>query len=162
MRPSVTKRVLAIGFSLCIAMILTILPLPNWAIWLRPQWVMLVMIYWCLTLPDRISVGLAWAMGLLLDVLLGTLLGQHALALAVVAYFIVKFHPRIRLYPIWQKTIIVFILSLVYLSLIYWVQGLIGIIPNNWELWLPAITSALLWPLVFIILRDFRKKYNVI
>lgn len=161
MRASLPRRIFVIGLTLCLAMMLTILPLPSWATWLRPQWVMLVMIYWCLALPERISVGMAWVVGLFLDVLQGTLLGQHALALAVVAYFIVKFHPRIRLYPIWQKTFIVFFLSLVYLALLFWVQGLMGILPNTLEFWSPAITSSLLFPWVFIILRDLRRKFNV-
>jgi rod shape-determining protein MreD len=161
MRSIILRRVIVIGLSIIIAMMLTILPLPDWAIWLRPQWVLLVMVYWCLALPERISVGIAWVIGLLLDVLLGTLLGQHALSLAVVAYFIVKFHPRIRLYPIWQKTLIVFMLSLIYLALLFWVQGLLGVLPNSWQFWLPALTSTLLWPWVFIILRDLRRKFNV-
>jgi rod shape-determining protein MreD len=161
MRSIILRRIIVIGLSIIVAMMLTILPLPDWAIWLRPQWVLLVMVYWCLALPERISVGIAWVIGLLLDVLLGTLLGQHALSLAVVAYFIVKFHPRIRLYPIWQKTLVVFMLSLIYSALLFWVQGLLGVLPNSWQFWLPALTSALLWPWVFIILRDLRRKFNV-
>jgi rod shape-determining protein MreD len=161
MRASFGRRMFIISLTVCIAMMLTILPLPNWSIWLRPEWVMLVVVYWCLAIPERMSVGIAWGVGLLLDILEGTLLGQHALALAVVAYFIVKFHPRIRLFPIWQKTFIVFVLSLVYLGLLYWIQGMMGVLPNTWEYWLPAITTALLWPWVFIILRDLRRKFNV-
>lgn len=161
MRAGITRRLFVVSITLCLAMMLTILPLPSWAVWLRPQWVLMVIIYWCLAIPDKVSVGIAWGIGLLMDVLLGTLLGQHALAMAVVAYFIVKFHPRIRLFPIWQKTFIVFFLSLIYLGLIYWVQGLLGVLPRTWEFWSPAITSALLWPWVFIILRDFRRKFNV-
>lgn len=161
MRPSFVRRTFIIGVSLIVAMMLTILPLPEWAVWLRPQWVLLVVLYWCLALPERMSVGIAWFVGLLLDVLLGTLLGQHALALAVAAYFVVKFHPRIRLFPIWQKTLIIFFLSLIYLSLLYWVQGLMGILPKRWDFWMPALTSALLWPWVFIILRDLRRRFNV-
>lgn len=161
MRQSISRRIFIITFTLCLAMMLTILPLPNWSIWLRPQWVLLVVIYWCLAVPERISVGVAWCIGLLLDVLQGTLLGQHALALAVVAYFTVKFHPRIRLFPIWQKTVIVFFLSLIYMGLLYWVQGVMGVLPSAWEFWIPAVTSAILWPWVFIILRDLRRKFNV-
>jgi rod shape-determining protein MreD len=161
MRASISRGVFIISLTLCVAMMLTILPLPSWAVWLRPQWVMLVVIYWCLALPERVSVGIAWLIGLFLDVLQGTLLGQHALALAVVAYFIVKFHPRIRLYPVWQKTLIVFFLSLIYLALLYWVQGLMGVLPKAWEAWYPALTSTLLWPWVFIILRDLRRRFNI-
>lgn len=161
MRASLPKILSVVSVTVLIAMMLTILPLPDWAIWLRPEWVMLVMIYWCLAIPERFSVGVAWIIGLLLDILQGTLLGQHALALSVVAYFIVKFHPRLRLYPIWHKTLIVFLLSLVYLALLYWVQGLMGILPRSWEAWSPAMTSALLWPWIFIVLRDLRRKFNV-
>lgn len=161
MQASLTFRVMVISFTLCLALILTILPLPNWAFWLRPEWVMLVLIYWCLALPERISVGIAWFLGLLMDVLQGTLLGQHALALAVVAYFIVKFHPRIRLFPIWQKSLIVFFLSVIYLALIYWVQGMMGVTPKTWEYWLPALTTTLLWPWVFFIMRDLRRRFNI-
>jgi rod shape-determining protein MreD len=161
MRASLACRIAVIGLTLCVALMLTILPLPSWATWFRPLWVMLVIIYWCLALPEQISIGVAWAIGLLLDILQGTLLGQNALALTVVAYFVVKFHPRIRLYPLWQKTLIVFFLSVIYLALLFWVQGLMGILPNSWEFWSPAMTSSLLWPWVFIILRDFRRKFHV-
>lgn len=160
-RSSFFQSIFTIGISILLAMMLSILPLPDWAIWLRPQWVVLVVIYWCLALPERVSVGIAWMIGLLMDVLLGTLLGQHAFALVVVAYIVVKFHPRIRLYPLWQKTLLVFVLLLVYLSLIFWVQGLLGVLPTTWEFWLTAVTSALLWPWVFIILRDMRRRFNV-
>lgn len=160
-RANFFQSIIIIGFSILLAMMLSILPLPEWAIWLRPQWVMLVIIYWCLALPERISIGVAWLIGLLLDVLLGTLLGQHAIALAVVAYIVVKFHPRIRLYPLWQQTLLIFILLLVYLSIIFWVQGLLGVLPSTWEFWLTALTSSLLWPWVFIILRDLRRRFNV-
>lgn len=160
-RSSFFQSILVITLSILLAMMLSILPLPDWAIWIRPQWVVLVVIYWCLAIPERVSVGFAWLIGLLLDVLLGTLLGQHAFAMAVVAYFVVKFHPRIRLYPLWQKTLLVFVLLLVYLALIFWVQGLIGVMPTTWEFWLPAVTSSLLWPWVFIVLRDLRRRFNV-
>ncbi len=64
-----------IVLSLLIALVLTLLPLPPWAAPYRPDWVALALIYWCLALPERVSVGIGWSMGLLLDGLSGTLLG---------------------------------------------------------------------------------------
>ena len=63
-----------------IALLLTVIPLPDWARYLRPDWVGLVLIYWCMALPERVGVTTGWFMGLLVDLLTGTVLGQHALS----------------------------------------------------------------------------------
>jgi len=72
------KTFFVIGISLLMSLVLTILPLPAWASWWRPQWVFLVLIFWMLTLPYRVGLGVAWIMGLIVDLLLGTTLGLHA------------------------------------------------------------------------------------
>ena len=74
------------------ALMLAIAPMPDWALPFRPDWVTLTLIYWVMILPHTYSVGSAWLIGLVLDVAQGTLLGQHALALSLVAYVTVKFH----------------------------------------------------------------------
>ena len=70
---------LIIVVTLCIAMLLMILPMPEWARPFRPQWVTLTLIYWAIALPHRVGVGSGFLAGIALDVLTGTLLGQHAL-----------------------------------------------------------------------------------
>ena len=77
---------LVIVVTLCIAMLLTILPMPDWARPFRPQWVTLVLLYWAIALPHRIGVGSGFLVGIVLDVLTGTLLGQHALGLTIVTF----------------------------------------------------------------------------
>ncbi|MDP2388977.1 MAG: rod shape-determining protein MreD, partial [Acidobacteriota bacterium] len=72
----------AVAISLVVAFALTSVPLPEWAHPWRPAWVAIVVIYWCLAIPERIGVLFAWSMGLLLDVMHGAILGQHALGLA--------------------------------------------------------------------------------
>ncbi len=76
---------IVIILTLLMALILTILPLPDWAQMLRPQWYTLVLIYWVLALPLRVGVGIGWLVGIQVDVMTGTLLGQHALSLALIA-----------------------------------------------------------------------------
>src|SRR5678810_31881 len=77
------------------ALILTLLPMPEWAVWIRPAWVLLVLIYWNMIAPEQISLGTAWMLGILLDVLTGSLLGEHAFALTIASYFVVKMHARL-------------------------------------------------------------------
>jgi rod shape-determining protein MreD len=84
----------AIVASFVVAFMLTAMPLPDWAIAWRPAWVALVLAYWCLALPQSIGVLSAWIIGLLLDVMHGSLLGQHAFGLAVVAYVVVIYHQQ--------------------------------------------------------------------
>ena len=147
--------------SLLIAFLLTALPLPNWANHWRPAWVALVLIYWCMALPCRIGIGIAWCSGLMLDVQQGALLGQNALGLALIAYFIIQTHKRFRIFPLVQQSCLIGFIIIFYLLISSWVRGIMGIPPQTWTYWMPAFTSMILWPWVFVILRDTRRKYNV-
>jgi len=147
--------------SLLIAFLLTALPLPHWADDWRPAWVAMVLIYWCMALPERIGIGIAWCMGLLLDVQQGALLGQNALGLALIAYFVIQIHKRFRLFPLVQQSCLVGFIIIFYLLISSWVTGIMGIPPQTWTYWMPAISSMVLWPWLFVILRDIRRQYNV-
>lgn len=150
--------ILFILLSILIAMMLMMVPLPHWATWLRPMWVPMVIWYWALAIPDRVSVGAAFFTGIVMDILQGTMLGENAFLLTLLTYFISKQYQRIRLFPLWQQMIIIFSSSLVYLSCQYWLQALIKQPPGSRIFWLPAITTALMWPWVFILLRDYRRR----
>src|SRR5262245_17058932 len=103
-----------VPMTFLVAFILTILPMPEWTVWLRPTWILLVVIYWVMMMPHRVNVGTAWLMGIFLDVLNGTLLGEHALAMILVAYLVARMNSRLRMYPLLQQGFIVFILVLLY------------------------------------------------
>ena len=143
------------------ALLLTVVPLPEWARAFRPEFVALVVIYWCLALPSRVNIGVAWIAGLFVDVLTGTLLGQHALALAIVAFVTAKLHKQIRVYPLWQQALTVCTLVALGQLLIVWIKGITGESPQSWTYWAPSVTSALIWPWVFMSLRNIRRKFRV-
>ncbi len=147
--------------SFIVALTLTMLPLPHWAELFRPEWVALALIYWCMALPERVGVGVGWSMGILLDVVKGTLLGQNALALTLIAYLTLRLHQRVRVFPLWQQALFVFILVALDQMLVLWIKGIIGQPPGTWLYWLPSLTSMLLWPWVFLILRDMRRQFQV-
>lgn len=152
---------IAIGSSFLVALMLTALPMPAWAALWRPAWVALVLIYWCMAAPSHTGVVMAWVLGLLLDVLTGTLLGQHALALAVVAFVAHRFHRQVRVLPIWQQSVSVFGLVFLYQALILWITGIQGLPVIASAYWSAPLVSMLLWPWVFIVLRDLRRRYQV-
>lgn len=150
-----------IALSFLVALMLTMLPLPHWAEPGRPEWVAMVLIYWCMAVPQRVGIGVGWVMGLFLDVVNGTLLGQHALALAVVAYLTFSLHQRVRVFPLWQQAFTILLLVALEQMLVLWVKGVIGDDPETWQYWWPSLTSMLLWPWVFLVLRDVRRKFRV-
>ena len=161
MTPSRYRGATTIGASFLVALMLTALPLPQWAEPWRPAWVTLVLIYWCLAVPQRVGVGVGWALGLLLDVMTGTLLGQHALSLSLVAFLALRLHLRVRVLPAWQQGISVFLLVVLDRALSLWVTGIQGMPTEAKAIWAPAATSTLLWPWLFVILRDVRRRYQV-
>ncbi len=155
------RSISVVWTSLGMALLLMILPLPEWARAFRPQWAVLVLIYWCLALPHRISVGTGFVLGLLLDVLTNTLLGQHALGLSLVAYLSVQLHTRIRIFPLWQQTFAILVLLVMEHMLSLWVTAATAAAPAALRYWTIPLVSALLWPWVFVILHNVHRQFKV-
>ncbi len=147
--------------SMIVALMLTSMPLPeivqNW----RPAWALLVLIYWCMALPHRVGIGSGWLFGLCVDVLQGSMLGQHAMGFAVVAFIATTVHQRIRVFPLWQQSLIVGAMLAIEMLLTYLVRGIADISDVGVVYWAPLVASIMLWPWVFIILRDLRRKARV-
>jgi len=143
------------------AMMLTIMPLPDFLQHLRPEWAALVLAYWCMALPHRIGVGTGWIAGLLLDVMTGSLMGQHALSMTIVAYLVINLHQRIRLFPLWQQAIVIWMLLNLYQLLLLWFDGITGQPSKGLTFWLPPISGMILWPGIFLLLRRLRRTHKV-
>jgi rod shape-determining protein MreD len=147
--------------SFLMAIVLAVMPLPLWAEPFRPDWVGLVLIYWCMAAPERVGVGTGWVMGLILDVLYGSILGLHALGKALVAFFTLKLHLKLRMFPRWQQAVAVFALLLINQLLVLWVRGMLGKAPVSISYWTPSIVGMVIWPWLFVILRDVRRRFKV-
>lgn len=150
------SRRLPVFACIIAALMLAIVPLPDWASPYRPDWVALTLIYWSVTLPRGYSVGTAWVLGLVLDIAYGTLLGQHALALAFMTYLTVKFHLQLRVFPLSQMTLTVLALLALYRFILFWINGVAGIYPDAVIYWGPVVTGTLLWPVVSLVFSGIR------
>ena len=150
-----------IFLSFIAAFILSMLPLPQILQTVRPEFVLLVLIYWCIALPSRVGVGIAWLAGLVFDVSTDSLLGQHALTFALVAYLAIQLHQRIRIFPIWQQALTVFIFMMLQGSLTLWISGMLGDAPPLSVFMLPAISTAIFWPITYLLMRQVRRYYQI-
>ena len=162
MSPATYRGRWAIAVTFVSALLLTALPMPeSVAIW-RPAWVALVLVYWCMAAPERVGVVVGWTAGLFLDVMTGTLLGQHALGLSVVAYLAHRTHRRVRVLPLWRQCITIFAFVFLYQVLVLWSNGIRGLPVMTPAYWTSPLVSMLLWPWIFVVLRAIRRRHAVV
>jgi len=147
-----------IYLSLLVALILMILPLPDGVQIYRPNWVALALIYWSMALPKRVGLWFAFFTGIILDTSQGTLLGQHTLALLVVIFLNLNFYQRIRVLVLAQQAVYVFLLLLINQVLVAWVEGILGRPTPLLAYFGAPFVGMLIWPWVFVVLRDIRRK----
>jgi rod shape-determining protein MreD len=147
---------LPVTICIILALVLAIVPMPDRAEPYRPDWVAMTLIYWSMVLPRSYGVGTAWLAGIALDVAQGTLLGQHALALSLIAYMTVKFHLQLRVFPWSQMTAVVLTLLALYQFILFWINGVAGTYAPAVTYWGPVVTGTLLWPLVSLVFSGVR------
>lgn len=154
------KGYMIIFTSLLLALMLGMLPLPHWATWIKPAWILLVLIYWCIALPMQIGLFTAFVIGLLLDVVNASVMGVHALAMVCVCYLAIRFHQQMRVFPLRQQSAVIFLLVSIYQLLLYLTQGMLNQVDHFWVYIFVPFTSSLLWPWLYILLRDVRRKFS--
>lgn len=153
-RPEGTGTLLAA--ALAVAFFLSLLPLPHWLEPLRPYWVALVIVYWSLEVQPPFRLGMAFALGLLLDLLLGSLLGMHALSLVVMVFLVSRFRARMRFFPPWQQALAVLALLVNDRIILLWITALMGEPMPTWQYWLGPLAGMAIWPWVFLLLDRLR------
>ena len=149
-------RLSMVFVTLALAMLLTLVPLPSLIDPLRPYWVALVLIYWCLETQGLVSLGLAFSTGLVLDLLTGSLLGLHALSLTVLVYLVTRFRARIRFFPPWQQALSVFALLVNERIIVLWIMSLRGEPLPALGFWLAPVVGTVIWPWLFLLLDRYR------
>jgi len=140
--------------SLLIGFMLTILPLPAWATWYRPAWMALFIIYWSSRISPTLTLSVAWLSGIIIDALYGTLLGEHAFVLTLIAYLSIRIQSKLSLFPVIQQAFAVLLLILLYQLILTIIQGMLGELTQAAYFWMPAVTSTLMWPWVLLIFRS--------
>ena len=138
-------RIIALTLA---ALVATILPLPGWLEIVRPDFVALTVLWFCLLSPRMTGLFHAWGAGLALDAFRGVLLGQHALALIVITYVATKLRLQVRAFPPLQQTAVILALLWINEFLLFWIDGVSGHPITDWRRWLAVPVGAACWPLI--------------
>jgi rod shape-determining protein MreD len=138
----------AVFFSVLIALIVQVIPLPDWLSLVRPSFIGLVVIYWSVYSPHAGGIFAPWIAGVSLDVFKGDVLGQNALAMALIAYITMTLHQRLRNQTLIQQSLFVCLMLYVSEIVVWGIEGWNGhAISSGWR-WIQPMIGAMLWPFV--------------
>ena len=147
--------------TLVFALLSMLVPLPGVLEPFKPYWPALFLLYWSLESEDRVTLGLAFAVGLAADLLNGVVLGEQALRLCALVFIALRFRSRLRFFPMWQQALAVLALLLNDRILLLIVRVLAGasLPPASW--WISPFVGAALWPFLFLLLDDLRARLRI-
>lgn len=134
--------------ALFIAFVLTILPLPDMIMGLRPPWVLMFVLYIQFFLPNYFNITLIFFLGLCLDVLLSTVIGEHAFALLLTTCFAVGKARRFNFFSMVQQMFLVALFCLFYQLIIFLIDAFLGYNNGPWMAVGTALLSMMFWPWV--------------
>ena len=142
-----------VGFivlTLALALLFNLLPWGTMAG--VPDLTATVLAFWCIHQPRRVGIGIAWSLGLLLDVGSGALLGQYALGYSVLAFLAFAVHRRILWFPPWQQAlhVLLLLLSTQLLTLVIRISA--GADFPGWTYFVGSFICAALWPVLSFLL----------
>jgi len=145
MRDGRTRR-LPMALSALVALALAVLPLPSVLDVLRPDFLVLVVFYWSIASPSTGGLALPFFAGLALDVIKGVVLGQHALALTLMAAWATHLRLRLRVFSVLSQSLTIFALLTGYQFVLFWVDGATGNPVTTFSRWLAPVIGAVIWP----------------
>jgi rod shape-determining protein MreD len=141
----------AVTFTVLLALIAQVLPLPDWLPDIRPSFIALVIIYWSIYAPHAGGIFAPWLAGLALDVFKGEVLAQNALAIALIAYITMSLHQRLRNQTLVQQSLFVFLMLAVNEVVVWGIEGWSGhSVASPWR-WIEPMIGAMLWPFVALL-----------
>jgi len=161
MRAHPITSVFVIWLSILCAAFLQIMPIPPFLDPFRPNWILLVALYWSIAMPHRFNLGSAWIAGVILDLVWGTTLGLNALAFVLVSTIVVIHFQKVRSYSIGHQALVMTGISGLYQSLSYLFELSLSdvIMPSGY--YLSSIVTVLAWPWLFLVLRKARRHWRI-
>ena len=141
----------AVTFTVLLALIAQVIPLPEWLSVVRPAFVALVIIYWSIYAPHAGGIFAPWLAGLALDVFTSEVLAQNALAIALIAYITMSLHQRLRNQTLVQQSLFVFVMLALNEVVVWGIEGWSGhSVSSAWR-WIQPMIGAMLWPFVALL-----------
>jgi rod shape-determining protein MreD len=146
-------RAVFIIFTFVAALLINLLPWSGWWLVIKPDFVALVVLYWCIHQPRKVGFTAAWLLGLVMDVAEGSLFGQHALAYSVLAFAGIVLHRRVLMFTMRDQVLHVLVLLLLNDVMILAVRMLAGAGFPGLSYFIGSLTAAALWPALSFLFR---------
>ncbi|MGB1905675.1 MAG: rod shape-determining protein MreD [Spongiibacter sp.] len=137
-----------IAVSIILGLLAAIYPLHDSLAWSRPDWLLLILMFWLLAVPEHVGIVLCWVCGFIQDILLGVVIGQNAFSLAVIAYIVQVSYQQLRMFSVRKQAALIGLLELFRILVDQWAQNINGVAHTHWLIFLPTLTTALMWLLV--------------
>ncbi|SDN20465.1 rod shape-determining protein MreD [Vreelandella arcis] len=151
---------IVVWFTLLIALCLQVMPLADeWQVF-RPEWLGLMLIYWCMRAPDQVGVLHGFVLGILLDLIEGTPLGQHAIMFSVLAFLCALVYARFRAYSLVQQALLVLVLLGLVQLIDQWLRTLVGDFSIHLAFLTSSLISAVLWPWLATMFAAFQRRFS--
>ena len=156
-----SRHFLLIAISIFFALVMALMPLPISFEPYRPDWVLMVLMYWSLAVPHRLNIGTAWVVGLLIDLASGSPLGVNSLTYSVCIFITASKFQKIRNFSLWQQSILIALFLTLYHLMQFWLNHfLMGVYFSPHYMW-PVLTGMLCWWWIFLILRKYRRHFRI-
>ncbi|KPZ71872.1 Rod shape-determining protein MreD [Pseudoalteromonas sp. P1-26] len=156
-----SRHFLLIAISIFFALVMALMPLPISFEPYRPDWVLMVLMYWSLAVPHRLNIGTAWVVGLLIDLASGSPLGVNSLTYSVCIFITASNFQKIRNFSLWQQSILIALFLMLYHLMQFWLNHfLMGVYFSPHYMW-PVLTGMLCWWWIFLILRKYRRHFRI-
>ena len=131
-----------------IALIIGAISLPSILEIVSPFWMLIFFIYWIIYTDTKVLYLFALILGLLTDILQGSILGQNALALIISSAFIFSVKKSFYVSNLTTQQVYIFIASIIYLIVLILTHIAIQGFDFSWLILLSAFTGSIIWPLV--------------
>ena len=142
-----------IVFTLIAALIVNLLPWSGWPLAIKPDFVALAVLYWCIQQPRKVGFAAAWLLGLLMDVANGSLFGQHALAYSVLAFAGIVLHRRVLMFTMKDQVLHVIALLLLNDLIVLAIRKVAGAEFPGFSYFAGSFIAGALWPVVCFLLK---------
>ena len=139
--------------TLLVALLVNLMPWTGWLLWIKPDFVALVLLYWCIQQPRKVGFTAAWILGLMMDVADGSLFGQHALAYSVLAFAGIVLHRRVLMFTMKDQILHVIPLLLTNDLIVLGIRKLAGADFPGFTYFFGSLVAGALWPLLCYLFR---------